>query len=715
MIIKKLTLNNFMCYYGTKPFEFADGLNIILGHNGDGKSTIFTAFNWIFNSGFNLTLSDVYSQKKYSEILENESFEVKVECVVVQYDSEYKISKSFSVTKNANSATTSRIKEEVLKRDLQSGELLTDNRNISDLSRQVFPAAFRNFSMFETETDALKIIEGKQLAELVKSFSDAKHYEKLDEVIAELATRADKQFRKESKADTTAQETIDDIDRKIKSVSDDIDKLTKRIAEDEKGRDFYTDKISELVNNLTISEDFKKIDDKISQLKEETDRARNELKYKNRFTDFLFDSFYILKGFDNIMSDFSRKIDNLRQKKNEVNDEELRKFAVEKLELENGATPFPPGFPSLEILKEILKDDICKICNTPLNENAKDYINKSIKLYEDSKNKQKELKAPVIFPNNFIDEFQIINNTHKIHSEKYSKERITEEIEFCIKRIAECNKKVDDNKKQIEDLETKKKDLLSKVPDISENELKNLRKTHSDYTREKDELIRKIGENNARLERKNQDLQELNITRAKTLAQFKGSNFKLETVELLKFLSDVAKVVKEDEYEKFLRVLSDRATAYLKQINVGEITGKIELYKKNEEVKYKSLNDDDSLRTKLDNSGAVQISIPLSILFAIADIAAETMDEESYPMIFDAPTGRFSPDREQEFFKVLQATKKQRIVVTLRFLGVENQIPFVKKDDFQYIEKDKAFFIKRVRPFENNKPETINTEIEVLH
>lgn len=704
-----------MCYYGTKPFEFADGLNIILGHNGDGKSTIFTAFNWIFNSAFNLNLSDVYSQKRYSEILENESFDVKVECVVIQYDSEYKISKLFTVTKNANSATTSRIKEEVLKRDLQSGELLSDNRSISDLSRQVFPAAFRNFSMFETETDALKIIEGKQLAELVKSFSDAKHYEKLDEVIADLATRADKQFRREANADDKSQNAIKEIDDNIKKVSEEIEKLTKRIVEDEKGRDFYTDKISELVNNLTISEDFKKIDDKISQLKDDTDRARNELKCKNKFTDFLFDSFYILKGFDNVMSDFSKRIDDLRKKKNEVNDEELRKFAVEKLELENGATPFPPGFPSLEILKEILKDDICKICNTPLNDNAKDYINKSIKLYEESKNKQKELKAPIVFPNNFIDEFQIINNTHKIHSEKYSKEHIAEEIEFCIKRVTECNNTIENNKKQIEEREVEKKDLLSKVPDISENELKNLRKTHSDYTREKDELIRKIGENNARLESKNQYLQELNTTRAKTLAQFKGSNFKLETVELLKFLSDTAKIVKEEEYEKFLKVLGERATAYLKQINVSEITGKVELYKKNEEVKYKSLNDDGSIRTKLDNSGAVQISIPLSILFAIADIAAETMDEESYPMIFDAPTGRFSPDREQEFFKVLKATKKQRIVVTLRFLGVENQIPFVKQDDFQHIEKDKAFFIKRVRPFESNKPETINTEIEDLH
>ena len=98
MIINKLTLCNFMCYYDTKTFEFADGLNIILGHNGDGKSTIFTAFNWIFDQYSHLNLSEVYSKKRYSEILENESFDVYVECIVTQFNDEYKITKSFTVT-----------------------------------------------------------------------------------------------------------------------------------------------------------------------------------------------------------------------------------------------------------------------------------------------------------------------------------------------------------------------------------------------------------------------------------------------------------------------------------------------------------------------------------------------------------------------------------------------------------------------------------------
>ncbi len=717
MIIKKLTLENFMCYYSNKSFEFSDGLNIILGHNGDGKSTLFRAFNWIFDQYSKLELAELYSKKRYSEILNKESFEINVECIITQYESEYKILKSFTVTKSDDNPKFSRIKEEIWIKDLNTGNKTLENISISKLSQRVFPEAFRNFSMFETETDALKIVEGEQLAELVKNFSNAKYYETLDGVIENFAERADKQFRRESNSDKNASDTIENLDKEIAETKREIKKLSDSIAEDEKGRDFYADKISDLVKNLTISEDYKKIEENINKLNSEIVKARDENKIRNRFTDKIFDDFYLLTGFEKIIFEFSDKINKLRLEKNKVDNDERNKYAHEKLQLENGSTPFPPGFPSLEILEEILHANICKICNTELVDNSKEYINKSIKMFNDSKKKEKEIEMPTIFPNNFIDEFQLINRSIQLKPDKYSEKRIEEEIEFGIKRIKSNNKIIDANTNTINELKIEQKEIMAKIPNITEEELKDIRHNHEKYSYEKDILIGKISENIIKRNTKNIALNEVVKTRVKTLSQYKESDFKRSTVDVLSLFSEIAKNVKEEQYEIFLKVLSERATDYLKKINIGEITGKIELYKKNEkEVAYKSLNEDNSLRSNLEDSGALQISKPLSILFAIADIASETADNENYPMIFDAPTGRYSPDREKEFFNVLKSTKKQRIVVTLRFLGVDDtNAPFVNTDYFQNIDKDKAFFIKRVRPFDINKPETINTEIEIIN
>ena len=716
MIIKKISFNNFMCYYDHKTFDFSDGLNIILGHNGDGKSTIFRAFNWIFDQYSGLELAELYSKKKYSEILDKEILEVNVECIITQYELEYKILKSFTVTKHEDNPIFSRIREEIWIKDLNTGNKSLDNTTISKLTQRVFPEAFRNFSMFETETDALKIVEGERLAELVKNFSSAKYYEKLDEVIESFSTRADKQFRKESNADKNASDTIDELDKKILDAKNDILKLSKDIAEDEKGRDFYADKISDLVKNLTISEEFKKIEENINILNTEIEKFRNDNKIRNRFTDKMFDDYYLLLGFDEIILNFSDKINFLRQEKNKVDNDQRNKFAKDKLQLKNDSTPFPPGFPSLEILEEILNDKICKICNTKLEQSSNDYINKSITMFKQSKMKEKEFEMPAIFPNNFIDELQIINRSIQLKPDKYSENRIKEEIDFGIQRIKSNILSIEKNTKAISEFETEQRELMAKIPNISEEELKNIRFNHDKYSTEKDILLSKITENTIRLVERNNQLQDLIKTRTKTLSQYKESDFKRSTVEMLSLLSNIAKTVKEEQYKIFLKGLSERATSYLKKINIGEVTGKIQLFKKNDkEVAYKSLNEDDSIRSTLEDSGALQISKPLSILFAIADIASETTDNESYPMIFDAPTGRFSPDREKEFFKVLKSTKKQRIVVTLRFLGVDdNNVPFVDKDNFKNIDKDKAFFIKRIRPFDTQKPETINTEVEII-
>jgi DNA sulfur modification protein DndD len=47
MKLTKLIINNFRSYYGPKTFFFSDHLNLILGSNGDGKTTFFEALNWV--------------------------------------------------------------------------------------------------------------------------------------------------------------------------------------------------------------------------------------------------------------------------------------------------------------------------------------------------------------------------------------------------------------------------------------------------------------------------------------------------------------------------------------------------------------------------------------------------------------------------------------------------------------------------------------------
>ena len=49
MIIKNINIRNFRSYYGENSFDFSSGLTLIIGDNGDGKTT-FTNLNATVNA-----------------------------------------------------------------------------------------------------------------------------------------------------------------------------------------------------------------------------------------------------------------------------------------------------------------------------------------------------------------------------------------------------------------------------------------------------------------------------------------------------------------------------------------------------------------------------------------------------------------------------------------------------------------------------------------
>ena len=50
MIIKKIEIENFRSYYKSNVFELVNGLNLIIGSNGDGKTTFYEALEWLFRT-----------------------------------------------------------------------------------------------------------------------------------------------------------------------------------------------------------------------------------------------------------------------------------------------------------------------------------------------------------------------------------------------------------------------------------------------------------------------------------------------------------------------------------------------------------------------------------------------------------------------------------------------------------------------------------------
>ena len=79
MIIKEIRIKNFRSYYGDKNiFQFSNGLTLILGDNGDGKTTFFDALQWLLNTTIDKGNIDHMSEMRKSKMEIGDQDEVSV-------------------------------------------------------------------------------------------------------------------------------------------------------------------------------------------------------------------------------------------------------------------------------------------------------------------------------------------------------------------------------------------------------------------------------------------------------------------------------------------------------------------------------------------------------------------------------------------------------------------------------------------------------------
>ena len=104
MIIRRIEIENFRSYYGNENiFEFGDGLTLIIGDNGDGKSTFFEALQWLLDISNTDEVQRNHAMDNFSEmrkskleIGESANLRVKME---FDHDGRKSVEKMFVITR----------------------------------------------------------------------------------------------------------------------------------------------------------------------------------------------------------------------------------------------------------------------------------------------------------------------------------------------------------------------------------------------------------------------------------------------------------------------------------------------------------------------------------------------------------------------------------------------------------------------------------------
>jgi DNA sulfur modification protein DndD len=712
MIIRKIHIENYLCYYDTNSFELSEGLNIILSENGEGKTKFFEAVDWLFN-GENNELDQLVSAKKLDETVIGKSFMVKASIEVEQYGEISLISRSFVAKKEKeNECSTSSFMTKGIEENSSGERTQVDGKELLD---RVFPFQIRKYSMFKGESE-LNIFESHSaLTNLINLFSEAKHYDKYSTIGAYLREKAEKAVEANAKLDKKNEGDYKRLNNEIASLLRDQNMYKVHLGSTEK-------EITKIEGHLQLAEShvnnaealetqnkrIKKINEKISEANSRIDE---------NYTTSLFDEQWILVNFESFHKDFSAKVSAHSKKRRELQSEFDRQKGRKESEAEllNNAVPLPIGTPSKSHMEEMLHDEICKVCNREAKKDSESYkfMSEKLELYNKSlvaEVNEQEKDDPL-----FKFDYTIrLSNLSISHEDNLKNLRL---IRTKIKDVFEFNKtrkqKVSELQQKLESEEEERDRILGNST-IAQEKLSSI---HTSYNAWQTDLRRRYQEQVDHTEKlknitiklgKKNDEKDLKDTKS-------ASPFLITTKNTLRDIETIFIDTKDQKFDEFIEKIQTKSNNFLNKINIDAFTGKI-IFVRRKKVNHTAVEielQEDGRVFHFPNTSLLT-SVHISILFAISELASE-IKEENFPMILDAPTSSFGENKTAKFLNLLFETKNQKILLMKDFVHTDEVTQKLSiKSEFDNVKRDKAFWVKLERPFDGNILKTINSQVITL-
>lgn len=710
MILEEVILENIQCYYGKKTFRFTNGLNIILGENGEGKTKFIEAFEWLFN-GEESKLESLISAKKIYEVAVGDRFSVSISATVKQHDEIKTLKRFFIVEKQENSI---RVSKSEMYGDIVNinGERTEVNGN--HLLESVFPSTIRKYSIFKGE-ESLNIFDDKEtLVSLINIYSAAKSYEKYDKRGEFLKNKADDAVTSELSRDTKHKKELDKIDTNIKEFKRQIVVQETLLQETLETENDLEKSIKEVESYIHNAEEINLINEEIKKLS----IKKNNIFINDDYTTFLFDEGWILKGYKNILDEFTEKIKTNYDSKIALEVEfnlEQGKNKAQALTLMNNALPLPLTTPSKAVMESMLKDEICKVCNREAKVGTEPYnfmLGRLQAFIESAKPSSSESEKK-LFPNNYLRKLDYLSeelneNFGRLHS-------VPSQIKDKLELNDSLKNQIIQIDKDIEEKENQKIRIIGKSTVGEDTLSKNLR-NYTGWQHDLKRINRDINTYRLKIESINKDLAAEYLKKDR-IQQLGGTNTKKLT-QIKDFFQDISKIFSDTKVKMFNEFVSDlekKANEKFKLINKGAFTGVIKIYIKNigqkpqAEIELLDVNEKAFIPNK-----SLESSMYIAILMAISDLTKETQDEH-YPMLMDAPVSSFGEIKKRELLEMIYNVKNQQTIIFFKdYLDVDKNGNIYILPEFEKVKKESAQWVKLERPFDSEKIETLNTLIEAL-
>lgn len=703
MVLQELVIQNFRSYYGNdNRFEFnPEGLTLVIGDNGDGKTTFFEALEWLLDTTGLREKDEInnVSEMRKSQMVVGDVDEVRV-TIKFDHEGEKELTKAFSFRK------TDVNKVEITNREFYGYRFNGVEREQVD-GRQIlnscFDAEIRRYSLFKGETQ-LDIFheDSEALKRLLKTFSDITRLDNFADLTCRLKELAGKAHSSELKKDKKTTSEANRLEREIEEISANISNTRQQIKTQEENSKVYKSRLDRMVDNREIKEKLDSINERMKEYEDKVRRMRGHTMVD--FNTTLLDEQWILCAYPKIFEEFKKKVSSFSRERRRLHDEYLvekgKQQQLAELALPDGMVKLPWFVLNEEYLEEMIHDECCKVCGRPAPKGSEAYEFMVQKLQEALANKQKLQKTEDedIFKFNYTEELQHLSISFGGPKEKSVANRkfhIQERLEF----IADRTKEMQKWQQALDDAKDEKSRLLSQLNGISEEDVNRSAKDVRDFMNRHEDAQRRLGELRVVLD----SLRRQKEDREEELSSLDTGNKEVARLGRIHNIFDhIYKAfvsARETNRRNFVNHLKDLSNQYLAELSGNDFHGVIEMLRSQETESIDVMLRSENGSIVINPSESQKTTMYMAVLFAIAKITADRRETE-YPLVFDAPTSSFSQMKEQEFYEIINKIQKQCIIVTKDMLEYDaaTQKSHIKSSAYELscpiyrIEKDRDGF-----------------------
>lgn len=686
MKINSITINNFQSYYGEQTIEFGDGLNLIIGNGGKGKSKLFNAFYWVLFGKIYVTsegwcTTDNLYQSSHKALHNYEYFnkkalsEAKVDGKIscsVQLELEDDKGNNYIIERQASTIRQPQsewdkpeswslpVASLKVTYDVPTGTKTVNGIIADGVVSDLFPEGIRGYIWFQGESlDSLINFRNRQnLKEAVRHISYYPFYEKLTAIIGEAKNKIAKQeVRKLTE--------VNKQNNEAKALLARIRMLRERIQIEEENKKKHQQNIE--IIQIALADDESKMEGLagFSNLISDYDNCEKEIiRLNNRLTELdteqrrLLPSLWLLRGIDGMIEQSKQIISSHVEEESSLPE---KKYIDE---------------PSRIKLEEILnKDHRCFVCGSPVDEahpHAVEWIMNRLKMQEEYYKELEDYRNNMEFSkqfNMFVGKIQdypdyLLRSLKGI--DKQFQDIADDEEKLMALRKKQHDKK-NELEKKIEDVKRKygvdPHKEASNVPRLTTS----IKASRSNLEKEKKLLnscISTIKEYNFHLEEAERNLGSSSGTSAITkVAETEWKNISI-------FLESICRDVQEKARKELISKIQIRANEFYDKFTEHDrgYKGRIEI------------NDDYTISFDAGLNTSHEDRKKMSIINALLSLNQEAIGTY-YPFISDAPTSSFDPSTTHKYLMGIKDIFHQTIIMTKDVeIGSDKYNDLIKQD-----------------------------------